>query len=78
MIKRKSEVCCQRYLSKQSKIEPQLESFQMMLPGNKIYANIKGAKDFLWSGGIEKAEFNLKDPKEINSFISEAKINGCR
>ncbi|EAF0503404.1 ABC transporter permease, partial [Listeria monocytogenes] len=34
---------------------------------------IKGAKDFLWSGGIEKAEFNLKDPKEINSFISEAK-----
>ncbi|EAC4010978.1 TPA: ABC transporter permease [Listeria monocytogenes] len=55
------------------KIEPQLESFQMMLPGNKIYANIKGAKDFLWSGGIEKAEFNLKDPKEINSFISEAK-----
>ncbi|EAH2246690.1 ABC transporter permease, partial [Listeria monocytogenes] len=30
------------------KIEPQLESFQMMLPGNKIYANIKGAKDFLW------------------------------
>ncbi len=74
MIKRKKvKFVVKGIYQSNQKIEPQLESFQMMLPGNKIYANIKGAKDFLWSGGIEKAEFNLKDPKEINSFISEAK-----
>ncbi|MBC1323654.1 ABC transporter permease [Listeria welshimeri] len=55
------------------KLEPQLESFEMMLPGNKIYASFEGAKNFVWSKGIEKAEFDLKDPQEVNSFIDDAK-----
>ncbi|EKT6042393.1 FtsX-like permease family protein [Listeria monocytogenes] len=70
---RQVEFIVQGIYQSNKKIEPQLETIEMALPGNKFYVNIKSAKDFLLSGGIEKAEFTLKDPLEINTFIDKAK-----